>query len=198
MSKLALMPRNHRGKAFERVGLRIREFAGVSLEEPLDPFALAKFTKITVIRPSELRQLPPNVLAELVGRSQSRWSGVTLALPGGEQLCILNPTHGPERTRATLMEEIAHVVLGHQPTRILTGVGGIACREYNAANEEAAYGVGAAALVPYTPLFVGLMDGATPESIALQYGVSSQLVSYRIKITMLWDVYKRKMAQAAG
>ena len=197
MSKFTLMPRNHRGKAYERVGLRIREFAGLSLNDPLDPFGLAKFAKITVIRPAELPQLPSNVLRELVGRSQSRWSGVTLALPGGEQLCILNPTHGPERTRATLMEEIAHVLLGHEPTRIFTGVGGISCREYNAANEEVAYGVGAAALVPYAPLFVGLMDGATSDSIAKQYGVSPELVCYRIKITMLWDLYKKKLAQTA-
>jgi len=42
------------------------------------------------------------------------------------------------------------------------------------------------------------LQGVEPESIAQQDGVSSQLVSYRIKITMLWNLYQRKMAQAAG
>jgi len=198
VSKLTLMPRNHRGNGYERVGLRIREFAGLSPEEPLDPFSLAEFAKITVIKPAELHGLPSGVLTELLGRSRLRWSGVTLGLSGGRQLCILNPTHNIERIRATLMEEIAHVVLGHRPTRIGAGVDGIYCREYNPANEQTAYGVGAAALVPYSSLFLGVMDGATPASIAKQCGVSPELVCYRIKITMLWDSYKRKAAQAAG
>jgi hypothetical protein len=33
------------------------------------------------------------------------------------------------------MEEITHVVLGHKPTRIYIGAGGLPCREYNAVNE---------------------------------------------------------------
>lgn len=198
MSKLSPMPRNHRGKAYERVGLRIRAFAGLSSEEPLDPFSLAEFAKIAVIKPADLRGLPRNVLTELLGPSRSRWSGVTLELPGGRQLCILNPTHNIERTRATLMEEISHVVLGHRPTRISVGIDGMYCREYNPANEQTAYGVGAAALVPYSALFAGVTDGASPGSIARQYGVSPELVCYRIKITMLWDLYKRKAASAAG
>lgn len=198
MKKLPLLPRNPRGRAYERVGLKIRDFAGVSISEALDPFALAEFVKIAVIKPSGVADLPREVLAELIGRSRSCWSAVTLPLPDGHQLCIINPTHNVERTRATLMEEIAHVVLGHEPTRIYHGPGGLPCREYKEANEQAAYGVGAASLVPYAALFMGLMDGASAESIAQQYGVSSQLVSYRIKITMLWKLYKSKTASGTA
>jgi len=197
VKKLNLLPRNHRGRAYEHVGLRIRQFAGVSIHEPVDPFTLAPFAKITVIRPEELTTLPRQVVRELTVRCRSNWSAVTLALPDGTQLCIINPTHSIERTHATVMEEIAHVVLGHKPTRIHIGAGGLPCREYNVVNEQTAYGAGAAALVPYAALFLGLQDGATPDSIARQYGVSPQLVSYRIKITMLWNLYKAKAAGAA-
>lgn len=192
MKKVPLVPRNRRGRVFERVGLKIREFAGVSIEEPLDPFELARFFKIRVIEPSDIRRLPRNVLAELTRRSRSKWSAVTIGLSDHWQLCILNPTHNHERTRATLMEEIAHVLLGHEPTRIVTAPGGVGFREYNRINEQAAYGVGAAALVPYAPLFVGLMDGQTPEKIAKRCEVSPELVIYRIKITMLWRLYRSK------
>jgi len=164
----------------------------------LDPFALADYAKIAVVRPTDLQALSPAVLRELTGRSRSSWSAVTMDLGDGSQLCIINPTHTAERTRATLMEEIVHVVLGHRPTRIFMGAGGLPCREYNAVNEEVAYGVGAAALVPYVALFLGLTDGATPATLATKYRVSEQLVSYRIKITMLWPLYKSKMAAAAG
>jgi len=159
-------------------------------EEALDPFALAHFVKIQVIEPAQIPSLASDVLDELTRRCGSNWSAATVPLPDRWQLCILNPTHSPERTRATLMEEIAHVVLGHRPTRIMTGPDGIICRDYNVANERAAYAVGAAALLPFAPLFLGLMDGQDPQRIANRYGVSPKLVEY--KITMLWPVYKSR------
>jgi len=185
-----LFPSNSRGRAYERIGLKIRGFAGLSSDDPLDPLALAEFAKIQIAYPQDICGLELEVLTELTTHSRSSWSAVTLGLPEGWQLCILNPTHGLERTRATVMEEIAHVILGHEPTRILCGPDGVMHREYNGANEEAAYGAGAAALVPYAMLFLGLTDGRTIESIARHYGVSSDLVFYRIKITMLWPLYK--------
>ncbi|MCI0723821.1 MAG: ImmA/IrrE family metallo-endopeptidase [Acidobacteria bacterium] len=192
MRKVPLFPRNFRGRIYERAGLKIREFAGASLEDPLDPFALAEFVKIHVVYLSSIRGLPTGIRNRLNTRFRSQWSAVTVGLPDGWQVCILNPTHTTERKRATLMEEISHVVLGHEPTRIITGSNGVGYREFNPANEEAAYGVGAAALVPYAPLVIGLMDGQNPDSIARHYGVSSPLVLYRIKITMLWSLYKSK------
>lgn len=191
MTRVPLLPRNRTGTMYERIGLKIREFAAVSLPDRLDPFALAEFAKIRVIEPSEISKLPADVLDELTGRSQSSWSAVTLDISDGWQLCILNPTHGAERKRASLMEEIAHVILGHEFTRIVAGTDGLAFREYNQLNEQVAYGVGASALVPYAPLFVELLNRQTPETIAEHYGVSSQLVKYRIKITMLWPLYKK-------
>jgi Zn-dependent peptidase ImmA (M78 family) len=164
----------------------------VSFEEPLDPFTLARCFKIKVITPSQLRALEPFTKDGLTGRFSSCWSAVTLALADGWHLCVLNSTHNRERQRATLMEEIVHVVLNHEPSRILTGANGLACREYNPVNERVAYGVGAAVLVPYITLLRALKQGANPKRIAAQYGVSVPLVLYRIKITMLWPLYQSK------
>lgn len=192
MGKVQPLPRNHRGRAYERIGLRIRSVAGVSLDSPIDPFALAKLVKIRVITPSQLRHLPPMIAMKLTGQLNSCWSAVTLRLTENRQLCVLNPTHEVERQRATLMEEIAHVALGHELSRIIITDEGFAYREFNRVNEHTAYGVGAAALVPYVALLDGLRKGRSPERIARQYAVSIPLVLYRIKITMLWRVYQNK------
>ena len=186
------LPHNHRGRLYERAGLRIRDFAGVSVGERLNPFSLAKYVKILVIKPSQVRELSPLAHQELKGHSKTCWSAVTVELPGGWQLCILNTRHNLERQRASLMEEISHVMLGHEPTRLVLGANGIAYREYNEVNEHVAYGVGAAALVPYATLLAWVERGRSPEFIARHYGVSTQLVLYRIKITMLWALYKSK------
>lgn len=186
------MPRNHLGRLYERVGLNIREFAGVSPEKALDPFSLASYVKIRIMEPRQIRNLSPLISRKLTREYGANWSAVTIELPHGERLCIMNPIHTAERIRATLMEEIAHVVLGHKCTNILTAGEGLAFREYNGPNEQVAYGVGAAALVPYSELVGRLQIGQSPEKIARNFNVSIDLVLYRIKITMLWKVYQRK------
>jgi hypothetical protein len=192
VTKHPLMPRNHRGRVYERVGLNIRDFAAVSLEEALDPFSLAGYVKIQVVVPKQIRYLSPITLQKLTRAYGANWSAVTIELPHGERLCIMNPLHTAERMRATLMEEIAHVILGHKCTSILTAGDGLAFREYHAPNEQVAYGVGAAALVPYGALVASLQKGHPAEKIAKNFNVSVDLVIYRIKITMLWKVYQRR------
>jgi IrrE N-terminal-like domain len=185
------LPRNHRGTVYEKAGLRIRDSAGLSPDEPLDPYVLAKAAGIQVIHPRELVGLDPRLLERLCSTFSAEWSGATTELPDDRRVCILNPEQTRERASATLMEEIVHVRLEHAPTKIVIG-SGLSFREYNHLNEEVAYGVGAAALVPYVTLHRRLRRGSSPEAIAEHFGVSLQLVIYRIKITMLWELYRRK------
>src|SRR6266436_636889 len=191
----ALLPRNPLGRQYEIAGLRFREIAQTPVEKALDPFVLAKHFRIHVIEPSDIRMLTPAQLRLLSGRFASNWSGGTLSFPDGWQLCILNSTHNAERTKATLMEEVAHVLLGHRPTKITTGLDGLCRRDYEQSNEREAYAVGAAALLPYAPLLSAVRKGTSARRIAKRYGVSKELVEYRIKITLLWRLYKRGSAR---
>jgi Zn-dependent peptidase ImmA (M78 family) len=61
-------------------------------------------------------------------------------------------------------------------------------------DEEAAYSVGAAALVPFAGLRRRVMEGRSSREIARHFRVSRQLVEYRIKVTHLWPEYKRLSA----
>jgi Zn-dependent peptidase ImmA (M78 family) len=67
-------------------------------------------------------------------------------------------------------------------------------RDYNQADEEAAYAVGAAALVPYAALRRLVVSGRSADEIARHFRVSRQLAEYRIKVTHLWAEYKRASA----
>ena len=67
-------------------------------------------------------------------------------------------------------------------------------RDYNQADEEAAYAVGAAALVPYSALRRLVTEGRNSTEIARHFRVSRQLAEYRIKVTHLWAEYKRASA----
>ncbi|HKP36047.1 MAG TPA: ImmA/IrrE family metallo-endopeptidase [Pyrinomonadaceae bacterium] len=200
-----LLPASEKRKHYELRALGLRDFAGVEGDQPLDPFALAEFAKLLVVDFDQIKGLSDESRQHLLGEAADEWSGGACSrpLPNGWKIVILNPAHGTHRNRATLMEEISHVFLGHQANRLAVvkseppAVAGgpttspkVLARDYNKSDEEEAYAVGAAALVPFAALRRAVLAGHTSEQIARRFGVSRQLVEYRIKVTHLWAEYK--------
>jgi hypothetical protein len=207
-----LLPAAEKRKQFELRALGLREFAGVNGDQPLDPFALASFARLMVVDFNTIEGLSAESRSHLLGAAVDQWSGGACSrpLPNGWRLVILNPAHGIQRNRATLMEEVAHVFLGHKPNRLAAitsdagpgqsseaatqSRGRVLARDYNQMDEEAAYSVGAAALVPFAGLRRRVLEGRSSREIARHFRVSRQLVEYRIKVTHLWPEYKRLSA----
>lgn len=189
-----VLPPTEKRKQFELRALSLRDFAGLTPDQPLDPFALAEFARILVVDFDSIEELSAESRAHLLGEAANEWSGGACSrpLPNGWKLVILNPAHGEQRNRATLMEEISHVFLGHAPNRlaVMGNEGNAVARDYNHDDEEAAYAVGAAALVPYAALRRFVFAGRSAAEIARHFRVSRQLVEYRIKVTHLWRGYK--------
>lgn len=194
-----ILPPTRKGRAFEIKAIGLREFAGLKRDdERLNPFKLAKYAKLFVV---PFEQIEPLLSEEtkqhLISEGKDLWSGGASSqkLPDGRKLIVLNPTHGANRQNATLMEEISHVFLGHQPSRLaietINKEGKTIARDYRPEIEEEAYSVGAAALVPYSALRRFVQQGKTSREIARHFNVSRELVEYRIKISRLWDDYKR-------
>ncbi len=69
-------------------------------------------------------------------------------------------------------------------------------RNFDENQEEVAYAVGAATLVPYFSLKHAVAAGLSAEIIARRFIVSRNLVEYRIKVCRLWSVYKPKENRA--
>ena len=174
--------------------MALRDFARARPDLPLNPFDLARFANLIVLDFEKVQGLSDTAREHLLGPASEAWSGGACTLPNGMKLVILNPNHGPARTKATLMEEICHVFLGHQPNRLSVVTkderGKVMNRDYRKADEEEAYGVGAAALVPYASLKRFLLLGKPAREIAAHFRVSRELVEYRMKVTHLWREYK--------
>lgn len=191
------IPPTQKGRHHELRARGLREFAGLRRDEQrLDPFLLAGYAKLLVVRFEQVESLlSDQTIRELLGDSKDKWSGgaASQVLPDGQKLIILNPTHGKNRHNATLMEEVCHVFLGHKPSRLAIERrdrhGNIVARDYDHEIEEEAYATGAAALVPYLGLKKMVDIGHTAAEIARHYGVSRALVEYRMKISRLWDRY---------
>ncbi|HEY8559946.1 MAG TPA: ImmA/IrrE family metallo-endopeptidase [Pyrinomonadaceae bacterium] len=195
------LPPTRKGRNYEIKALGLRDFAGLRRDdEPLNPFDLAKYANLLV---ASFEQIEPFLSEEtkqhLLTDASDKWSGGACSqkLPDGRKLIILNPTHGANRQNATLMEEISHVFLGHKPSRLqvknYNREGKVIARDYHAEIEEEAYSVGAAALVPYSALRRMILQGKSSREIARHFNVSRELVEYRMKVSRLWDEYKRSL-----
>ncbi len=197
----ARLPPTQKGRQYEIRAIGLREFAGLRREdERLNPFELAVYARLLVASFEQIEPfLSDETKAHLLGEGRDKWSGgaCSQALSDGRKLIVLNPTHGENRHNATLMEEICHVFLGHKPSRLaienVNKHGKPIARDYREADEEAAYSVGAAALVPYAALRRFVEQGKTSREIARHFNVSRDLVEYRMKISRLWDNYKIKV-----
>jgi hypothetical protein len=191
---LGPLPPGEKWRNFELKAIALRDFARVRPDVPLNPFELAQFANLMVVEFEQLKGLSERARQHLLGPASESWSGGACSLPDGMKLVILNPNHGAARTKATLMEEICHVFLAHQPNRLSVVTkderGKVMNRDYRKADEEEAYGVGAAALVPYAALKRLLLQGKASREIGLHFRVSRELVEYRMKVTHLWREFK--------
>ena len=192
------LPPGDKWRRFELKALGLRDFALVARHQPLNPFDLARFANLIVIRFDQIELLSDSAREHLLGAAVDTWSGGACTLPTGTKLVILNPKHGRARTNATLMEEICHVFLGHEPNRLSVVTkdsrGRVMARDYRKTDEEEAYGVGAASLVPYASLRKFLLQGKNSGEIAGHFRVSRELVEYRMKVTKLWSEFKAMSA----
>ncbi|HEY0078042.1 MAG TPA: ImmA/IrrE family metallo-endopeptidase [Pyrinomonadaceae bacterium] len=194
-----LLPPTFKGRQYELRAMGLRDFAGLRRDtDALDPFALADFAKLMVVDFEQIQGLSEETREHLLGTGSNMWSGGTCSrpLPNGWRLVILNPKHGRQRNNATLMEEVCHVFLGHKANRLSIVAqnkqGKTVARDYNEADEEAAYAVGAAALVPYSALAEFVRAGKSSIEIARHFNVSRELVEYRMKVSRLWNEYRKR------
>ena len=196
------LPPGEKWRTFELKALALRDFARTKQDLPLDPFHLARFANLIVVTLDDIENLSQSARDHLLGAAVDKWSGGACSLPNGMKLVILNPSHGRARTNATLMEEICHVFLGHTPNRLSVVTkderGGVMNRDYRKSDEEEAYGVGAAALLPFAALKKFVYEGKSSQEIARHFRVSRELVEYRLKVTRLWSDYKEGQANSTN
>lgn len=189
------LPFSSRAKDWEPIGLELRHLLGLPAADELDPWVLAPKVGLRVIDGrAAIATLGSDHKAHLLRDGRPCWSGGVYPkpLPDGSFLCILNPTHSRRRNKITLMEEIVHAYRRHRPSELVFDEDGLAVRQYDAAQEDEAYGVGAAALLPWQTFFRGLNTGRTANDLAEDYDVTPALVTYRIKVTGAHSLYRAR------
>lgn len=167
----------------------LRRELGIHPLLPFDPRSVAEKYGVKFVQLDELAALLPEDRLHLVKVDAKVWSGAGLPLPDKTMLLILHPEQTIERETITIMEEIAHAYFKHEPTKLSTIAGGMTKREYHPDTEKQAYWTAASTLLPSKIVAKSVWQRQPAEDLAKAYGVSTELVIFRIKILGLWSEY---------
>lgn len=173
----------------ERCAVAAKRCLGVGTAVALDPWAAAENVDVDVRGAEFFAALPEKERRQVLEIGGHCWSAGTI-IGGGEAIVFLNPTHAPHRQKATLAEELAHIVMGHPPSRIDPTTG---FRTYDADVEGEAYGVGGAMILPYGQLFRLVKHRVSAAVIAERYEVSESFANYRINRAGLRKMYAKSI-----
>jgi len=166
----------------ERMAATARADLGLSATDKLSPWEYANKLGVLVFEAADL-ELESEHADQLLVRDPDSWSGMTL-LEDGEHVVVLNSSHSEARRASTLMHELAHIILEHIPAQVEVSPSGLVLvSEYSIDQEEEADWLGAALLLPEAALFKLRGRGISVETIAQQFGVSSQICNWRCRMT---------------
>jgi hypothetical protein len=150
---------------------------------PLDPRVLAQHLGVTIWTPGEIPGINPKDVHHLTVVARESWSAATLR-NGNASLIIINNGHALTRQNNSLVHEIGHVVLRHEPAKMyVTPDGHMMMSEYNPIHEGEADWFAGAILVPRDALLDATARGLTDQAAADYFGVSSAVVQMRRNLT---------------
>jgi Zn-dependent peptidase ImmA (M78 family) len=167
--------------------------------QPIDPLApklLAKVLGVGIHTAAEVPGLDAGVVAVLK-RDSGSWSAVTIS-DGVHHVIVVNPWHSKGRTSSDTMHELAHVLRGHTPARVdITEDGSLILNTYDRDQEDEANWLAGCLLLPREALLHIRASWADRSSAATHYGVSMDLLTYRMNITGVENQFKRAHRHSA-
>ncbi len=167
----------------ESLAAAVRAEIGLGTREPLDPRALAEHLGIPVHPLSSLAGNGAVAAAvhHVVTVDTSVLSAMTIFpdWPRRRRVIIFNDANVEPRQNSDLAHELAHGLRLHEPRHaIIQG-----CRDYSKLEEEEAAWLSGCLLVPRDAAFTVAMSAVPIELAAIEYGVSTQMMSWRVNMT---------------
>jgi Zn-dependent peptidase ImmA (M78 family) len=181
----------------ERTAAKVRRRIGLDQFTVLDPNLLVADLDAEVFH---LRDLIPDDEVALRRARRIAFDGAASSHPeSGQPVILINCGKPVRRRKATLMEELSHLLLKHKPSRIAPDPElGIIRRSFDRAQENEAYDLGAALLLPKERIQQDVKEEQllAPE-IAKAHRCSEDLVVYRVRRMRLWNQYSAYASAAS-
>jgi hypothetical protein len=165
----------------ESIATAVRAEMGLAAHAPLDSSDLAEHLGIPL---HPLSALDGNGVAAAISHVRAN-SAVLSAMtifpewPRPRRLVIFNDGNSEARQNSDVAHELAHGLLMHEPRRAIVS----GCRDYAKADEDEAAWLSGCLLVPREAALVVAMAGTPMGIAAVEYGVSMQMMTYRVNST---------------
>jgi Zn-dependent peptidase ImmA (M78 family) len=167
----------------ERTSAGLRKELGLNSCDALHPKDLARCLGVRLCTPRDIPGVPKEVLSQLLEKDPWGWSAVSQIIKG-RPLVIYNSRHSAGRQASDIMHELAHIILDHDPGKlIMSQDGAMVMRSYDRKQEEEANWLGWSILLPREALVSAAREGLSREQIAERFGVTEDLVEFRQRMT---------------
>ncbi|WP_439664646.1 ImmA/IrrE family metallo-endopeptidase [Lentzea sp. HUAS TT2] len=152
---------------------------GLTWDQPLDPYLLAKTHGIRVYPVDELPDCEgaERAVRHFTARRTDTWSAALVPV-GHRRLIIENTSHAPVRRRSSIAHELGHFLLEHVFDEVLLTAEG--CRRFDREKEKQATFVSGELLVPWKGAVEAALADMTNAQVAQTYGVSEQFAQMRM------------------
>ncbi|MGH3766264.1 MAG: ImmA/IrrE family metallo-endopeptidase [Pseudonocardiaceae bacterium] len=160
------------------LGAEIRRELQLRARDRLDPLQLAAHLEIPVVPLSDMQPDAPST-EHLLYVEPEAFSAVTV-FAGRKRMIVYNDRHSPGRQASSITHEAAHGLLLHEPKPAVDHRG---CRLWDQEVEDEADWLAGVLLVPEDAAVAVARDWLPEADAALHFGVSEQMLNYRLNIT---------------
>ena len=163
----------------KEIARQIRGELRLNLTDTLDPWKLADWLEIPILRLLDFEEYAEWACRYFRGPGRSAFSAVTV-FDGHKRLIVHNDSHSPARQASNVCHELAHGLLLHPPTPALNDQG---CRNWSREIEDEANWLSGVLLVPDDAALATVKNGLDLDKAAAYYGVSLQMMQFRINVS---------------
>ena len=175
----------------EQMARSLRVAIGLTAIDPLSPEALASYLNVHVLSLNDVG-VSNDDLRQLLDVDPESWSAITVSGYGREAI-IPNPAQMNGRHASNVMHELAHLILGHKPTTVFfLENADLALRGYDPHIEEEASWLAGALLLPRDALASCKRRGLPEAEVCDIYGVSPQMLKFRLGVTGVNRQFQRR------
>jgi hypothetical protein len=157
----------------------IRAELGLTALDRLDPLRLADHLGVPITSLSDFRRDAPSAVHYFTQVETSAFSAGTI-FRGPRRVIVHNDSHSAGRQVSNVTHELGHAILLHDPTPALDDRG---CRLWNQSIEDEAQWLAGALLLTEDAALSIARRGISVSAAAEHFGVSEQMVTYRLNVT---------------
>lgn len=166
----------------ESIATAVRSEIGLDTHAPLHPRLLAEHLEIPIHPVSSLRGDDVDAaIRHVTVIDQAVLSAMTIfpGWPRRHRIIIFNDRNSKARQNSDLAHELSHGLLLHEPRAAIVN----GCRDYAKAEEDEAAWLSGCLLVPRDAALLVASDGLDLRTAAEHYGVSAEMMRYRLNST---------------